>query len=345
MIRVSGGSMEGFIREALLKLNVDAFSAEHVSRGLTQTSLRGVDSHGVRLLPHYIRALQAGRINGNPGLRVESRFPATAVLHADHAFGHAAGAKAMEHAMDKASEFGVCAVGVRDSSHFGAAAYFALMAAEKGMIGMSFTNADALVLPHGGKRPFFGTNPVCFAAPTAEGAPFCLDMATSHYNWNKVMVARQSGSPLPPGMAADSEGRPTTDAEAARGLLAAGSYKGYGLGAMVDILCGVLTGMPYGPDILPMYTAPIEARRHIGHFFMALRVDGFQDEKSFRERMTEMRSRLRREPPADPDLPVLAANDPQIAAEEERSRDGIPLPPAEAEAFREIAEELGLPEP
>lgn len=339
---VPAAPLAAFIRSALERLGADAFSAEHVSRGLTETSLRGVDSHGVRLFPHYSRALEAGRVNGRPDFRFSSRFEGAAVLHADDAFGHASGVKAMDWAVERARRLGSASVAVRRSSHFGAAAYFTLRAAEQGLVGLAFTNADALVVPTGGGRPFFGTNPLAFAAPTTDGEPFSLDMATSQLNWNKVLRAREAGEPLPPGAAVDGEGRETRDASLARALMPSGGYKGFGLGAMVDILCASLTGGPCGPDMLPMFTSPIAARRDVGHFFMALEPAAFDEPGALARRVAELRGRLRAWPALDPAAPVQAAGDPETAARRVREAEGIPVPEADRAAFAVVARKTGL---
>lgn len=319
--------------------------AASVVDSLVETSLRGVDSHGIELLPHYVRALDAGRINPDPSYRFERTAAATATLDADHTFGHAAGAEAMRQAMAMAREAGSGAVAVSSSTHFGAAAYFALLAAREGFLAFSFTHADSLMLSYGGTRPYFGTNPICFAAPCRDEEPFCLDMATSQVSWNKILRHRQSGEPLGDGWAFDAEARPARDAEAARMLGPIGLYKGYGLAMMVEILCGVLTGMPFGRDIVRMYADPIDAKRRLGHFFMAIDPGRFLDPALFRERLQDLIDRVRAEPAADPAQPVMVPGDPEKKMFAVRSAEGIPLSPRAAEEFRALAAEVGEPWP
>ena len=196
-----------FVRQALDVAGLDDFSANAVTTGLCETSLRGVDSHGVRLLAHYVDSALNGRKNPRPDFRFEATFPALGVLHADDAFGHAAGMKAIDHAMSMADVSGIGAVVVRDSSHPGAMASFALKAARRGFLAMAFTHADSLLLSPGGTRPFFGTNPICMAAPRREDEPYCLDMATSVIPWNRLRMHRETGEALPAGVAADDRGR------------------------------------------------------------------------------------------------------------------------------------------
>jgi ureidoglycolate dehydrogenase (NAD+) len=319
--------------------------AEHVVASLIETSLRGVDSHGIELLPHYIRALDSGRIHPDPGYSFDQTAGATGRLDADHTFGHAAGAEAMAHAMRLAAGAGMGSVTVFNSSHFGAAAYFALLAARKGFIALSFTHADSLMLSFGGTRPFFGTNPICFAAPCVDEEPFCLDMATSTVSWNKILLRRQAGVPLEEGWAFDEHAEPTTDATAARTLSPIGGYKGFGLSMMVEVLCGVLTGMPFGREISRMYADPIEQKRLLGHFFLVLDPARFLDADLFRERMQQLMNAVREEPPKDAGTPVLIPGDPEKQTFAQRSASGIPLSATAVERFRQLAVETGLEMP
>ncbi len=190
----------------LKSLSVDQTVAHHVVEGLVQTSLRGVDSHGIRLFPHYAKVVKAGRVNGHPKYQFHKGGNSVGRLDADHTYGHAAGAEAMKYVSEMASQTGCGAVAVFNSSHFGSAAYCGLMAAEKDMIGISLTHADALMLSTHGIRAFFGTNPICVTAPVEGEEPFCLDMATTTITWNKVKMHRERNQPLAPGLAADAKG-------------------------------------------------------------------------------------------------------------------------------------------
>jgi LDH2 family malate/lactate/ureidoglycolate dehydrogenase len=305
---------------------------------LLQTSLRGVDSHGIQLFPHYVRAARAGRINVDPHMTIKSSGASTAILDADHAFGHRAGADAIDYAVDLASKSGIGIVSVRQSSHFGAAAYFALRAASRGFIGLAFTNADSLVKAFNARKAVFGTNPICFTAPLRNEGPLCLDMATSVVSWNKVRVRHASGLQLLPDWAYDAEGMPTTDPAAARSLSPSGGYKGYGLGMMVEILCGLLAGGPIGAEILTMYGAPIEARRSISHFLMAIDIGRFVDPESFRGRLQSLVDQIR-SMPAVADS-VMVPGDPEKRSFLERSAGGIPVPPAVFDSLCEVSQDF-----
>ncbi|MFA6143154.1 MAG: Ldh family oxidoreductase [Candidatus Omnitrophota bacterium] len=334
--------LKKFAKDVLKKAGVCENAAEHVSEGLVQTSLRGVDSHGIRLLPHYLKGVRGGRINPKPAYRFKKTSASTGLLDADHTFGHAAGMEAAKKAIKLAKKIGSGHVAVYNSTHFGAAAYYALEIAKHDMIGMSFTHADSLMKSHGGKRVFFGTNPICFAAPCKGEDPFCLDMATTMINFNKVKQLRESGSKAPVGVGADKYGVETTDPNKISMLLPIGGYKGYGLGAMVEILCSMMTGMPYGPNISSMYRAPMNEKRFLGHFVSAIRIDCFQDVGYFKKRMALMMNELRSEPAEDKRAPMQVAGDPEKKTADIRSRSGIPLKEAEYLAFKEIGKEYGI---
>ena len=242
MKKISFDRVYEFHKTILTKVGLDEETCEAVAFGLSETSLRGVDSHGIRLLPHYARSALTGRKNPRPNYRFHQAFPAFGHLDADNTFGHAAGMKAVDLAMQLAQEYGLGAIAVSNSSHPGAMASFALRAARRGFVAFAFTHADALLCSHGGQRAYFGTNPICVAAPRKEPEPFCLDMAPTMISWNKLLGYRERAEILPEKYAADENGNPTDEPLLARSLLPAGGYKGYGLAAMGELLCGVLTG-------------------------------------------------------------------------------------------------------
>lgn len=336
MVYLESDTLTALMCRTLNERAVDPCAIGHVVASLVSTSLRGVDSHGINLFPHYCRAVQGGRINPAPVMRFEQTAPGTALLDADHAFGHHAGAVAMDHAVELAHQLGVASVAVRNSTHFGAAAYFSLRAAKCNCIGFAFCNADALVKVHNSRESFFGTNPVCFAAPMAKEGPFSLDMATSLAAWNKVANAQRTGQLIPPDWAFDDLGCAVTNAGLARSLAPAGGYKGFGLGMMVDILCALLADGPVSKDIPGMYRTPFSTRRNIGHFFMAIDIGKFVDPMVFKSRLQDMADRIRvLSPSADADDAVMVAGDPEKRAYEVRRREGIPM---DEEKFAEYLE-------
>lgn len=325
--------MSLILREA----GVHPDSTHHVVASLIQASLRGVDSHGINLFPHYCRELEAGRINKKPCFQIQQTAVSTVVMDADHAFGYHAGAVAMDKAVESAKKTGVAAVSVKNSSHFGSAAYFGLRAAEKDCLGFVFTNADALVKAHGSREAFWGTNPICFTAPMAGEPPFCLDMSTSAVSWNKIQNFRQNGLLIPAGWAFDENGNNVTDPNRARMLNPIGEYKGFGLAAMVDILCALLADGPLSKDILPMYTLPLSSKRCISHFFMAMDISKFIDPDKFKQRLREMAQRIRTLTPLDPASEVKVAGDPEKRTCGVRRTKGIPLNEVQLNEFLSLS--------
>lgn len=325
------------MKSELAARDVDPDSVRHVVASLILTSLRGVDSHGINLFPHYCRAVSAQRVNGRPCITVEDTGVATAVVDANHAFGHHAGAVAMERAVSLARESGMGAVSVRNSTHFGAAAYFALMAPEQDCLGFAFTNADALVKAFGAREAFFGTNPICFTAPMDTEGPFCLDMATSLVSWNKINNYRREARQIPANWAFDGEGCSVTDPRAARSLNPAGEYKGFGLGMMVDILCAVLAGGLISKDLKAMYAPPLDDnKRCISHFFMALDISRFVEPSMFKNSVQSMVERARALSPLRQEDMVMVAGDPEKQAFVRRSAEGIPVDEAKFSEFLEL---------
>lgn len=331
-----------FHQDILTKIGLDNFSVESVSKGLCDASLRGVDSHGIRLLPHYVDSASMGRKNPKPNFVFKKNFPSVGILDADNAFGHAAGMKAIKYGIEIANEMGMGAVAVKNSSHPGALASIALIAAKKGYLCFAFTHADALMLSHNGKRPYFGTNPICFAAPRKKGEPYCLDMATSMISWNKLLNYRENNKILDKDFAADKNGKSVNDPKLAVSLLPAGSYKGYGLASMVEILCGVFTGMAFGRNIAPMFTSPIDQPRHLGQFYIIMRADGCIDQNEFINRMQMITDEVRSEPALDGEK-VMLPNDIEIAQSIERNKNGIPLDNETYLSLKKLSEKYNIP--
>lgn len=338
MVYLHSDRLSEIMEQVLTGLEVAPSAIEHVIASLIQTSLRGVDSHGINLFPHYCRAVKAGRINRVPDFITKCTASGSAIMDADHGFGHHAGAVAIDYATELATESGIAAVAVKNSTHFGAAAYFALRAAEQGYVGFAFTNADALVKVHNSRESFFGTNPICCAAPMAGEKPFCLDMATSLAAWNKINNARRTGHSIPENWAYNELGEAVTDPHQARSLAPVGGYKGFGLGMMVDVLCSLLAGGLISKDILPMYTAPIEARRYISHFFMAIDISKFVAQEDFMQHLQSMADRIRNLTPVPhPDDQIMIAGDPEKREFTKRKQHGIPMDPEKFSEYLDIS--------
>ena len=341
-VRIEAENLRSFVYSVLVAAGVAEEVAEPTATGLWKTSLRGVDSHGVRLRPQYVAGVKGGRLNPRPHMDFEQTGRAGGKLDADHTFGHAAGVRAMKESIALADQAGAGFVSVRNSSHCGALAYFAELASEGDMIGIAFTNATPKMRTPGSIRPFFGINPLCFTAPMEGEGPFCFDSAPTPFPNNKIKQYAEDGRELPPGVAADSNGRETLDPLAAAMLLPIGDYKGFGLAAVAEVFCGFLSGMPAGNKVTTMYGNSMASKRYLAQFYGAIRVDLFEDPGVFRRRLRELAEELRCEPARDGVPPPQLPGDPEKRAIVERGENGIPVTVGDWERFTVLSGELGV---
>jgi len=342
-MHVQAEPLTDWAMRCLQALDVPEADARLVAESLVQTSLWGIDSHGIARLPHYLDRLSHGSDRARPAIVVTATGPCTAQVDGGAGLGIVVAQRANALAIEIAQRNGLAAVGVTNSAHCGAIGLYTRTAARAGLIGIAFTHADKVVAPHGGHQPFFGTNPVSLAFPRAHGEPVCLDMATSAIPWNRVMNARREGTPLPPGVIIDADGRETTDAQAARALRPLGGldygHKGYGLALVIDLLCGPLNGNPFGPHIGPMY-AQLERPRSIGAFFIVIDPQRFAGGATLAATVEQMARELATEPGA-PQMP----GDPEAAHEARRRSEGIPVEPGLQAEMRAWSTRLAVAAP
>ena len=319
-----------------------------------EADLRGIESHGLGMLPTYAQYRREGRLNVRPDIRTVVDLPAITLIDADHGLGHVPASRAMQAAIDKTKAMGVAVSAVRASNHFGAAGVYSTMALEHGLIGFSCTGTtQRSIVPTFARDPMYSTNPIAFAAPTERNRPFSLDMATSTVAVGKINIARRAGKPLPVGWAMTPEGTPETDAAAAfhatpkrmtpvGGTRELGSHKGYGLAIMVDILSSVLSGANFGGHSLK--TGEPTPFIEVGHFFMALDPDFFRGEPgAFEADLDALVDLMHGTTPVDPSQPVLVAGEPEWEARDRRVAEGFPVTRTLCEEIREVAAEAGAP--
>ena len=282
--------IENFMVDVFQGLGVPRDEARICADVLITSDLRGIESHGVGRLKYYYDRIQAGVHLTKTEMEVVKETETTALVDGHHGMGHVIAYRSMRMAMDKARQYGLGAVTVRNGTHFGIAGYYPLMAAKEGMMGFTVTNARPAVAPTFSTEPMLGTNPIAFAAPSDMGYPFCFDGATPITQRGKIEVAARAEKPVPAGWVIDAQGNPMTDpvkiledfGTATAALLPLGGageelagYKGYGLGVMVEILSASLCGGVFMKDLLGF--APDGSRRPymLGHFFLAIDVDHF----------------------------------------------------------------------
>jgi len=327
-------------------------AAERVAGALVDADLRGIPSHGTLLAPMYVERLRRGSVSTRTAAEVVLDAGALAVLDAGHALGVLTADQAMALAIDKARAHGLGAVTVRRAFHFGGAFRYVQQAAAAGMVGIAAANTRPLMPAPGGARAAVGNNPLAIGVPRAHGEPLVLDMALSEAALGKIRLAAAEGREIPPTWATDSEGRPTTDAEAAIAglLLPAAGHKGYGLALMVDVLCGVLSGGAFGAAVSGLY-ADTSVPNDCAHFFLALdaaRCFG-GDAEAFAARVAALSDEVTA-PPTAPGVERLLVPG-QLEAERRAAalRDGVALADSTLTALRDCAAsvgvELGEPEP
>lgn len=342
-------------RNILLKMDCSARDAEVITDVLLKGELRAISSHGLLRVKTYYDLWKKGRINSKPDIKVIHETPSTAVIDGDKAFGMVAGKKSMDLAIEKAAKSGSGWVATRNSNHFGIAGYYSMLALEHDMIGITMTNANASVAPTFSLERLLGTNPIAFAAPADKYPPFIADFATTPVARGKVVIREKKNEKIPFGFIQDKDGHPTRDPADLRlggailplgGTRELGSNKGYCLGGMVDILSGVLSGAGFGPFV-PALAAYLENDREevgegTGHFFGAVRIDGFMKAEEFKSRMDKWIETIRNSKPTEGQEQVLIPGDPERKAEEKLMKEGIYLVPQVAEEYKGVADELGV---
>ena len=348
-IRAWEADEHAFIVRTLTAIGVVEEDARDVADVLVAADLRGVESHGIaRLESFYVRRIEAGVVNARPNAVVVCDRPTQFALDGGNGLGHPAGKRAMRAAIEKAREHGLAFATVRNSNHYGIAAYYAMMALEDGLIGLSMTNSTHLAVPTFGAKKTTGTNPIAVAIPAGAHPPFVLDMATTGVTFGRLEVSERKGKPLKPGWAVDAAGRETLDPVAAKttgALLPLGGYgtgngghKGYGLGALVDILCGVLSGGLFGAAA----DVP-ETGMHggiVGNFFGAFRIDAVRDFDAFRRDLDRELDTFERSAPAPGADRVVTAGTPERENTERFRREGVPIDERVARSLDALAERL-----
>jgi LDH2 family malate/lactate/ureidoglycolate dehydrogenase len=350
-VLVSHTRLQEFLGDVLGRLGMPPHLLEPTARLMVRTDLRGVDSHGIGMLPRYVEWIQGGFIELAAEPKVVRDELATGLLDGQKGLGYYPSTVAMELAIAKARTYGVGIVAVRNSNHFGAAANYSMMALAHDMIGLATTNSPYLAMvPTFGRTPMLSTNPLSIAAPAGAHTPFVLDMATTTVAIGKMTIASRWGRPIPEGWAVDPTGRPTTDPTVALthrllsplgGSRALGGHKGYGLGVMVDILSGVLSGAVYG-DLFRRSDMPKENLHNIGHCFAAIDPARFRPIEEFKADMDDMLRALKESPKAEGEERIYTAGEPEVECERRRLVEGIPLAPALARQVNEIALSLGI---
>ncbi len=337
-IRVSPQALRAYAGACLEQVGVPPGSAAIVADNLVEADLRGVESHGVARLKVYVERVAAGLVAPEAQGKVLRERAAMALMDGENGLGAVIGTAAVDLAVRKAGGAGCAFVVVRNSNHFGTAAYYVIPPIRRRMIGFVITNGPATMTVWGGRTRAIGTNPIAFGIPARRERPIILDMATSTVARGKLIFANLKREPIPDGWAVDAEGKPTRDPAAALkgALLPVGGPKGSGLALAIEVLCGLLAGGPVLDAVGELYNNPTKPQG-TSHLFGVLDVAAFEDVERFLDRVDQLAADVR----ALPRMPgvdrISLPGEPEWLTKEQRTRTGIPLPRALFDEIKGLA--------
>jgi len=321
--------------------------ARIVTGSLIRANLAGVDSHGVLRLPSYVQGLRNGAIKSGVKNEIVKETPSSLRINGNWGFGQVICSDAMSRVISKAKGSGIAAAGVFNCNHIGRLADYTQMAIEDNMIGFIAVNSDPCVAPYGGRKIVLSTNPLSYGIPAGQEKPIIVDFATSVAAEGKVQAALAKGQQLPPGWIVDSKGRPSTNpadlyepplppiqAKLAGALLPAGGYKGYGLGLVIEILAGALTGSGCSEEVTSGLTN--------GVFMQVLNIDKFVPLQAFKERVDNLIHVIRNSPKAEGFEEILIPGEPEFREHQRREKAGIPIPERGWATLQDLCKQYGL---
>lgn len=329
-----------FVQRVLIAAQVPDADAAIVADCLVTANLSGIDTHGVVRLAHYIRRLANGTIKTHPKLAFEQVAPGMGIMDGDDGLGHVITYNACTAAMRLARATGSSSVVVKNSSHFGMTGFYIMRMVAEGFVAMMLTATDAFLIPFGGRKPFFGTNPTAIGFPT-NGIPLILDMATTSIPYGKIVQAKTEGKSIPSDWGFDADGNPTTDPNAIAGLHPIAGPKGSGLAMVIDIFSSLLAGMPWGPHINKMYTE-MDQPRKLGHFISIWDVSRLMPVEQFKANLAAMVTELNAIPPAQGFTKVYYPGQVEGEKRELRRIQGIPIDPGLYRELVTVGEQFGI---
>lgn len=342
--RVSPRQLETFATAVLKRAGVTDPHAAIVSDALVRADLRGVDSHGVARLNTYARKFETGGFDTDPDISVNSLSGGLVLVDADDGPGQSAGVRAIDEAMKLSRTHGIGLAAVTNSNHFGTAAFYTEQASSADLIGISMTNVVSDVAPFGGIKPFLGTNPISFSIPTDLPFPITLDMATSVAAKGKIDHASDEQDRIPETWAFDADGEPTTDPSDVAALRPLGGPKGYGLGIVVDILCGLLTGVGTSPTVGPLYDDYDEPMR-LGHVFAAIDPSAFRNIEEFKADVGAYVEAIKEQPRRDDVDEIRVPGELEWFRKRDNEQDGIQLNDDARTGLETLSERYDIPLP
>ncbi|MFB0562287.1 MAG: Ldh family oxidoreductase [Candidatus Lokiarchaeia archaeon] len=356
IVYVDVKTIHNFMIDVFIGLGVPREDAEISAEVLITSDVWGIDSHGIQRLKMYYDRIKDGIQLPVTKMSPVNETATTALVDGGNGMGHVVAYRSMQMAIEKAKKYGTGAVAVRNSTHFGIAGYYVMMAVKEGMIGMTITNARPAVAPTFGVEPLLGTNPLTFGCPTDEAFPFIIDCATSITQRGKIEVLNRAEEPTPAGWVIGLNGKPLTDTQAILKDLVAGNaallplggagetlggHKGYGYSTLVEILCAALGGGPYLKELSGGDKAEKKPYR-LGHFFLAINVSSFASLDEFKKTAGNILRELRNSKKVPGQPRIYTAGEKEYEKQKERVETGIPINPNLQKDITIMKEELGL---
>jgi ureidoglycolate dehydrogenase (NAD+) len=296
-MRLARTELKTLMKNKFIKAGLREDHADTTAEILTWSDERGYHSHGSVRVEYYSERIAKGGITTDPKFEWRETGPCSGVFEGDNGIGYVAAKLAMEHAIEMARKNGIAVVGMRNISHSGSIGYYTEMAAKEGLAAISMCQSDPMAVPFGGTEPYYGTNPISFAAPASDGRIAVFDMATTVQAWGKILDKRSRGESIPDGWAVDEKGVPVTDPNRVNALLPIAGAKGYGLMMMVDIFSGILMGVPFGGHVSSMYH-DLSKGRNLGQLHIVIDPERFCGREAFEKHMKQSMDELNATPPA-----------------------------------------------
>lgn len=297
-MKLSRDELKGLMKNKLMSAGLSEEHADMTAEVLTWSDERGYHSHGAVRVEYYSERIFKGGITTDPKFEWKETGPCSAMYDGDNGCGYVAATLAMEKAIEMAKKTGIAVVGVKNISHSGALGYYTEMAAEQDLVAISFCQSDPMAVPFGGTEPYYGTNPISFAAPTADDRTVVFDMATTVQAWGKILDKRSRGESIPDTWAVDEKGNPVTDPNLVNALVPIAGAKGYGLMMMVDVFAGVLLGVPFGKHVSSMYH-DLSKGRELGQMHIVMDPARFVGLDEFKKSMSTVLDELGEMPAAE----------------------------------------------
>lgn len=351
--------MRDFMTDAFVGYGVPLDDARICTEVLLEADRRGIESHGCnRFKPIYLDRIRKGTLKPTTDLEVLKETPTTLVLDAHDGMGMVASHHMMERLIEKAKACGMAGGAIRNSTHYGIAGYWATMASDAGLIGLTGTNARPSIAPTFGVENMMGTNPLTFALPTDEDFPFCIDCATSIVQRGKIEYYARQGKPTPAGMVVGRDGSTMTDSEEILRALVGGQaalaplggvgeelagYKGYGYAAVVEILSAALSGGQFMKALTGVAPDGSPQMYHLGHFFFVVDPEAFMGAETFRKIAGDICRALRASEKAPGQERIYTAGEKEYLTWLDRKDKGVPVGASVQRELTAVRDELGLP--